>query len=240
MNEKEILKDNIINSVLDWFNSNVGYTEGKNNYNKFAADLDKINYYDPQKKQNVAWCSIFITDGFVSVFGADLARKMLYQPKKNNYSASCSYQYDYYKKNNAVSKTPAKGYQIFFGKNCNHTGIVYKVDSKKVYTIEGNKADSVKKCSYNIDSTKIYGYGIPDYTVDIDIVDTKPEKPKEKEYITTASWLNVRYDKSKKSPIVDCLKNNTKVKGIKDGDWVKIGMHKYIYAKYTKEYNEKE
>ena len=232
MTDKEKFIENRINKVLECFNANIGYQEGKNNKNKFAEYLDSINYYDPQKKQNVAWCSIFFTYCFVKTFGEDLARMMLYQPKKNNYSASCKYQYDYYKKNNAISKTPKKGYQIFFGKDCSHTGIVYKVDSKKVYTIEGNKSDMVKKCSYNLTSTKIYGYGIPDYAFQIlDII--KPEEPKEMIYITTASWLNVRYDKSTKSPIVDCLKKGTKVTGIKEGDWIKIGTHKYIFAKYT-------
>ena len=233
MNEKEQLIENMINSVLDTALAEVGYKEGPNNKNKYAAELDSINYYAPQKKQNVAWCSIFVTWCFYKTFGVDLCRKMLYQPVKDNYAASCKFQYDYYKKNKATSTTPKKGYQIFFGKTCNHTGIVYKVDSKKVYTVEGNKADQVKKCSYNLDSTKIYGYGIPDYAADLDIVDTKPEKPKEESYETTASWLNVRYEKSTKSPIVGCLKKGTIVKGNKEGEWIKIGMHRYIYAKYT-------
>lgn len=237
MNEKEQLIDNMINKLIDTALAEVGYKEGPNNKNKYAAELDSINYYAPQKKQNVAWCSIFVTWCFYKTFGAKISRKMLFQPVIDNYAASCKFQYDYYKKNKATSTTPKKGYQIFFGKTCNHTGLVYKVDSKKVYTVEGNKADQVKKCSYNLDSTKIYGYGIPDYAAELQIVDTKPEKPekpKEESYETTASWLNVRYEKSTKSPIVGCLKKGTIIKGTKEGEWIKIGMHKYIYAKYTR------
>lgn len=180
MNDIETMIDCLINSLLDTAMSEVGYHEGPNNNNKYAKELDSINYYAPQKKQNVAWCSIYTTWCFYKTFGVDLCRKMLYQPVKDNYAASCKYQYDYYKKNNATCTTPKKGYQIFFGKTCNHTGLVYKVDSKKVYTIEGNKSDQVKKCSYNLDSTKIYGYGIPDYKAELEIVETKPEKKIEK------------------------------------------------------------
>lgn len=241
MDEKQVLIDNMINKLIDTALSQVGYQEGKNNKNKFAEYLDSINYYQPQKKQNVAWCSIFVTYCFVKTFGEVLARKILFQPQWNNYSASCSYQYEYYKKNKATSKTPKKGYQIFFGKDCTHTGLVYKVDSKKVYTIEGNKGDQVKKCSYAIDSSRIFGYGIPDYAADIQIVDTKPEEPKTEYYLTTAkSGLNIRYEASTKSPVVGLLKYNTKVKGKVVGDWIQIGKHQYIYKKYTTPYFDKE
>lgn len=233
MNEKEQLIDNMINKLIDTALSQVGYTETKGNITKYAKDFDnKWPTFYNGKKQGAAWCDIFVDWCFCTTFGEALALKMLYQPKKSC-GAGCKFSYEYYKKNKATSKTPKKGYQIFFGKDCSHTGLVYKVDSKKVYTIEGNKSDSVKKCSYNLDSSKIYGYGIPDFGADLQIVDTKPEEPKEIEYITTASWLNVRYDKSTKSPIVGCLKKGTKVKGIKEGDWIKIGMHKYIFSKYA-------
>lgn len=241
MDDKQVLIDNIINSLLATAMGEVGYKEGANNKNKYAAALDAVDYYAPQKKQNVAWCSIFVTWCFFTEFKIDLCRKILYQPVKNNYSASCKFQYEYYKKNKATSKTPKKGYQIFFGKDCSHTGIVYKVDSKKVYTIEGNKGDQVKKCSYAIDSSRIFGYGIPDYAADIQIVDTKPEEPKEEYYLTTAkSGLNIRYEASTKSPVVGLLKYNSKVKGKVVGDWIQIGKHQYIYKKYTIPYFDKE
>lgn len=241
MDDKQVLIDNMINSLLATALDEVGYKEGANNKNKYAAALDAVDYYAPQKKQNVAWCSIFVTWCFFKEFKIDLCRKMLYQPVKDNYSASCKFQYEYYKKNKATSKTPKKGYQIFFGKDCTHTGLVYKVDSKKVYTIEGNKADQVKKCSYAIDSSRIFGYGIPDYAADIQIVDTKPEETKEEYYrITAPSGLFIRYDASLKSPAVGTLKYNTKVKGKDVGDWIQIGKHQYIYKKYTTPYFSKE
>lgn len=180
MNDIETMIDCLINSLLDTAMSEVGYHETKGNITKYAKDFDTKwpDFYNT-KKQGAEWCDIFVDWCFCKTFGEKLALKMLHQPKKSC-GAGCKFSYEYYKKNKATSTTPKKGYQIFFGKTCNHTGLVYKVDSKKVYTIEGNKSDQVKKCSYNLDSTKIYGYGIPDYKAELEIVETKPEKKIEK------------------------------------------------------------
>ena len=41
--------------------SQVGYTEGSNNWNKYADELDKINYFAGcGKKQGEPWCCVFI------------------------------------------------------------------------------------------------------------------------------------------------------------------------------------
>ena len=40
----------------DYAESQIGYTEGYNNWNKFADLLDSINYYEGcGKKQNLPW-----------------------------------------------------------------------------------------------------------------------------------------------------------------------------------------
>ena len=45
-----------------------------------------------------------------------------------------------------------------------HTGIVEKVEERKVYTIEGNsKGDVCKEKKYDINSSEILGYGTPMY-----------------------------------------------------------------------------
>ena len=39
----------------------VGYTEGSNNWNKYADELDKVDYFAGcGKKQNLPWCAVFI------------------------------------------------------------------------------------------------------------------------------------------------------------------------------------
>jgi len=59
---------------------------------------------------------------------------------------------------------PAPGDIIFFdwepdGK-CDHVGIVESISDGVVNTIEGNSNDSCRKRSYDIDSIKIFGYGV--------------------------------------------------------------------------------
>lgn len=44
-----------------------------------------------------------------------------------------------------------------------HVGIVEKVENGRVYTIEGNTADSVRERSYLVGYVEILGYGVPVY-----------------------------------------------------------------------------
>jgi hypothetical protein len=63
--------------------------------------------------------------------------------------------------------TPAPGDIIFFDwepdGEVNHVGIVEGVADGMVNTIEGNSSDSVRRRSYELDSIKILGYGLPQY-----------------------------------------------------------------------------
>ena len=48
-------------AVLEYAKSQVGYTEGANNWNKYADELDKVDYFAGcGKKQNLPWCAVFI------------------------------------------------------------------------------------------------------------------------------------------------------------------------------------
>ena len=48
-------------AVIDYAISQVGYTEGANNWNKYADELDKVDYFvGCGKKQNLPWCAVFI------------------------------------------------------------------------------------------------------------------------------------------------------------------------------------
>ena len=62
---------------------------------------------------------------------------------------------------------PKTGDIIFFDRDgsgvTHHVGIVERVEDGKVYTIEGNSSDLVKKRNYALDNSGIYGYGIPFY-----------------------------------------------------------------------------
>lgn len=53
----EITRDAAINYAL----SQVSYTEGANNWNKYAEQLDKVDYFAGcGKKQNLPWCAVFV------------------------------------------------------------------------------------------------------------------------------------------------------------------------------------
>ena len=63
--------------------------------------------------------------------------------------------------------TPVSGMIIFFDWDGNgvpdHTGIVEKVENGRVYTIEGNTADSCRERSYPVGGYQVFGYGVPQY-----------------------------------------------------------------------------
>lgn len=154
--------------LVEYALSQVGYSESPkgSNKNKYAAEIDK-NYPDfyNGKKNGVAWCDVFVDYCFLHCFGETKALYMLCQPKKSC-GAGCKFSAEYYKAKNRFGGTAEVGSQIFFtnGNTINHTGIVYKVDSNKVYTVEGNTDDQVKTHSYSLTSKKIYGYGYPRYS----------------------------------------------------------------------------
>lgn len=157
------------NASLDSDTANAGSA----NYTKYARDLDAIPDFYNGKKNGYSWCDVFVDWCFVKAFGAEAALKLTCQPKKSA-GAGCKYSAQYYKNKGQFHKTPKVGDQIFFasGGDPNHTGIVYNVDSSKVYTIEGNTSGAsgvvangggVCRKSYSLNYSRIYGYGRPAY-----------------------------------------------------------------------------
>ena len=159
------MADLSVKKVIKVAKAELGYKETPVNITKFAADFDKIypDFYNT-RKQGAEWCDIFVDWCFVQAYGEKDALKLLCQPKKSA-GAGCKYSYQYFKAKKQTGKTPKVGAQIFFGsKEPTHTGLVIEVSKTSVTTIEGNKDNSVKKCVYPIDSSKIFGYGYPKYT----------------------------------------------------------------------------
>lgn len=157
------------NSQLDSKTANAGY----GNYTKYARDLDNISGFYNGKKNGYAWCDIFVDWCFVQAFGTEKALELLCQPKKST-GAGCEFSMNFYRQKGQLYSSPKSGDQIFFKENgeISHTGLVYKVENGKVYTVEGNTSSTagvvanggcVAKKSYNLNSGYIAGYGRPKY-----------------------------------------------------------------------------
>ena len=169
-----------VNKVVSLARSEVGYKPTNGKYTKYAEYLDSITDFYNGKKNGYDWCDVWYDYLFVKSFGADIGRKMLYQPLKST-GAGCPFSAGFYRQNNAWSKLPQIGSQIFFGSSGDeyHTGIVIDFDSAYVYTIEGNAGGGngqVQRKTYKRTSSLISGYGIPNWGLAAAVKEEKEDK----------------------------------------------------------------
>lgn len=181
---------------------------GDKNYNKYAAYLIKM--IGSPYVQAQPWCDMFVDWLFVTIFGVKRAKQMI-----GGWSCYTPTSAQYYKKMGAWFSTPKVGDQIFF-KNSQricHTGIVYAIDSKYVYTVEGNTSSAsgvvtnggaVAKKKYLLSYSRIAGYGRPKYD---EIAVSKSDNP---------------YEKPIKS-----VKKGDKGEGVK---WLQFELNKHGYS----------
>ena len=176
------------NAQLDSKTANAGHA----NYTRYARDLDKLGVYHG-KKNGYAWCDMFVDWCFIQTFGLEKAMEMTCQPM-GGYGAGCTASAQYYEKaGQFFESNPQPGDQIFFskdgGRNMYHTGLVVRVESGMVYTIEGNTSSTagvvenggaVREKSYSLGYNKIAGYGRPDYSL------AQSEEEEEMRYNTVA------------------------------------------------------
>ena len=161
--------------ACDYAEEQIGYTEGYNNWNKFADLLDAINYYEGcGKKQNLPWCCSFVNACILKACTTNTDPKwtayyVMYQ-RTPNLSAVVSYMADYFKENDAYFTDTQKlerGDIVFFQNDdglC-HVGICVAWNDNGFYTVEGNKGDQVGKFFYGFGEVGGYvaGFGRPRY-----------------------------------------------------------------------------
>lgn len=156
------------NSDLDSFTGNAG----SSNYTKYNRDMRTWALSAGITDQ---WCQNFVDWCFVKAYGLAAAKKLLgtftnYTPTGSNAFKSRGL---YIKRGKGK---PKPGDVIYFYSSSKgrigHVGIVTKVTSTKVYTIEGNTSGAsslvtngggVRAKSYSLSSTYIDGYGRPPY-----------------------------------------------------------------------------
>lgn len=147
---------------------------GSANYTKYNRDMKA---WAKSAGLNDQWCQNFVDWVFVTAFGLELAKKLIYT--FTNYTPTGSGAFK--KKDRYIKRgkgKPKRGDVIYFFNSSKgrigHVGIVYKVTDSKVYTIEGNTSGAstlvtngggVRKKSYSLTSSYIDGYGSVDYSV---------------------------------------------------------------------------
>lgn len=142
---------------------------GSDNYTKYGKEMHDV--YPSVMDFPAYWCDAFVDWCFYKAYGVTTAKSLIGGNFDDYTVASCQM----YKKHNALGTTPKIGSQIFFTRNgqvsgCHHTGLVYDVDAKYIYTIEGNTSVSsgvvsngggVAKKKYAITAVKgkvLFGY----------------------------------------------------------------------------------
>lgn len=141
---------------------------GQDNITKYNFEMHKI--YPAVMDFPAAWCAAFVDWCFYKAYGVATAESIL-QRKFEDYTVAAAQQYMNKK---AWYKSPQYGDQIFFKNSTRicHTGLVYNVDNKCVYTIEGNTSNKsilepnggcVAKKKYLLSYSGIAGYGRPKY-----------------------------------------------------------------------------
>ncbi len=149
-------------------------------------------------------CDMFVDWCFYKTFGLETMLAMTGQVL-GGLGAGCTYSARYYKNmGRFYTSDPQPGDQIFFSKDSGatmyHTGLVTKVTSSKVYTIEGNTSSAsgvvenggaVAQKSYSLTYSRIAGYGRPNWDL---VTDTDDIAYTSVSYTgtVTASVLNCR------------------------------------------------
>lgn len=195
-----------VNKVVNLARAEVGYEPYSGMKNKYAEFLDNTKDFYNGKKNGFDWCEIFFDYLFVKTFGAEIGRKMLYQPLKST-GAGCPFSAGFYRQNKAFTNLPQIGSQIYFGEIGDeyHTGIVIDFDSTYVYTIEGNAGGGngqVQRKTYRRNSNIITGYGIPNWGLVANIKEESKEETindieKIAREVISGKWGNGNARKSK-------------------------------------------
>lgn len=163
----------IIEKIISTAKSQIGTCEpsGDDKYIKVYNEATGSTF-----GMDVAWCAIFVT--WVMII-CNVAKEVVLR------FASCTAGMKWFIKQgrwkNAKAYggtyTPVPGILIFFSKghklaDPSHVGIVTKVTSTYVYTVEGNTSDAVHERKYLLNDPYIIGYGVPSYADNVK-ADTK-------------------------------------------------------------------
>ena len=172
-----------VQDLINYAKSQIGVSENPlgSNKQKYGAMIDQTDWYLYKEGNRTwrhlvngyDWCGQYVDASFITKFGIEKARKMLFRPKYNNYGAVVKYAFNYFKNAGRgftkAEHDPQPGDVIYFQNSAglSHTGIVIETTATTVTTVEGNSGNNswyVARHTYNKTSSYIYGYGCPDYS----------------------------------------------------------------------------
>lgn len=256
----------IVDEIIKLAQSQVGYCENPlgSNHQKYSQFFDTpISKNGPYpwfngKKQNVPYCAIGICWLLCMVLkpllgSYDKVRQWLKFPKPaDNCAAGCPYLWQYLKARfKAVDKKCGVACDvIFFNAKCTHVGIIEYVKGGKYHTIEFNCDNGVRRRSYAIGSTKIYGIIHMDFSdIEPKEAETTPEPlpipepvkptpvvyPKYKVKTVTGEWLALRVAPNTKAVLIVRMEYGAEVDLVRTVTGEKIyGSNEWAYVNYTK------
>lgn len=231
----------------------VGYKETGKNITKYSAYFDTpaaeggafqwFNY----AKQGTEWCSIFICYLVCKTLNPKEALSFLGCPKPaNNCAASCSYFVKYLRaKGYEIDKTKGGSADLIFFDNNSHVGFIEYTSEGVYHTIEGNKSNKVKRCTYKIGSADVSSvFHLPFEVYDGNSLGQTeqpevPETPSVFRYkVKTNSGvpLRIRKKPSTSSEVLGRIPNKTIIEvDEKSGKWFHTsynGITGYCYSAY--------
>lgn len=137
-------------------------TSGK--YNKYAQELYEAGYYNANKN-GFNYCAIFVDWLFYKLAGSK--EDAIEVKPYNIYNASCTWCKKAYQSAGRLSDKPEIGAQVFFKNSAGevtHTGIIVDINSDEgIVTVEGNVANNVVTCTYDLTSSRLDSFGLPFY-----------------------------------------------------------------------------
>ena len=205
-------KDLVINKLRQIMSNEVGYIEkrsgdqkylydktankGSNNYTKYGYRMHQIQ--PSNMDYPAAWCDAYVDDSFVQAFGIELAKQVLHD--FDDYTVRSA---DLYKQHGEwYISNPLAGDQIFFNDShgeISHTGWIDNVVNNKIITFEGNTSNGstvnanggmVCQKTYNINYSRIAGFGRPNYQIIVDTYNKAEEQIEIDELYKRANTLS--------------------------------------------------
>lgn len=191
--------DDYLENIIAVATTQLGYKEGSLS-GEVAGHNDCTKYGAWYPMNYNAWCAMFVswcadqagipTTVIPKHASCDVGMQWFIDRGRFSYSTAYGGSY-----------SPKRGDIVYFGMKASsyfdstHVGIVHKVDSEKIYVLEGNSSDKVQEVSYKKSLSYILGYGKPDYSLESAVL--KPGK-----YITNASVLNFREEPNTSCSII--------------------------------------